>query len=398
MATDRSGSDPTASRRVAFNVVERTLSSAAFADRAFHAEARDLQGRDRAFAKQLAFGAVQRRGSLDWVIAKHVDRDLDPPIRAALHVGLQQMLFMSVADHAAIGESVALVRSHKGHKLVNAVLRSVQRVGVNWPADDHPDGAAITHAIPLWVAEMWWQWLGPEQARALMAACNRPAEQALRVNPLVAEASAVPGRAEGDTIWPEAAFDLFASDAYKCGAVTPQSSASQAVSRWVDPQPGERILDLCAAPGGKTAHLAALSGDRAEIVAIEIDPKRAEAARRQLRRMNVSSASVVVADAAKLPDLGGSFDRVLLDPPCTGLGTLQRHPDLRWRVREHDVLKLAELQARMLEQARAALAPGGRLVYSVCTLSPSEEQELGESIRLLPHIDNTDGFYIARNG
>lgn len=398
MATDQSTSEATSARQVAFRVVSRTLADGAFADRAFHAEAKALVGRDRSFAKQLAFGAVQRRGSLDWVIDQHVDRELDTPIRAALHIGLQQMLFMSVADHAAIGESVELVRRHKGHKLVNAVLRSVQRKGVQWPGELDAGAAAITHSLPLWIARMWWDWLGPDEARALMAACNTPAEQALRINPLAGVGVELPGRRIGDALLPDAPLDLFEVDLYKAGAITPQSSASQRVSEWVDPQPGERILELCAAPGGKTAHLAALSGDSAEIVAVEIDRKRAAATRQQLERMKVTSATVVEANAARLPDLGGRFDRVLLDPPCTGLGTLQRHPDLRWRVHRADVDRLADLQGQMLEQALSWLAPGGRIVYSVCTLSPKEERELGESVRLMPHSDHTDGFYISRNG
>lgn len=169
----------------------------------------------------------------------------------------------------------------------------------------------------------------------------------------------------------------------------------------LDPQPGERILDLCAAPGGKTTHLAALGGDRAEVVALELQPKRAAAIERQAQRLRATSVRVVVGDATDLgavaSELGGPFDRVLLDPPCSGLGTLQRHPDVRWRVTEEDVTRLGALQQQMAEQARGVLKPGGRFVYSVCTLSAPEELPCQQSTRTMPHRDGTDGFYIGRD-
>lgn len=403
MATARSSwADARGARATAHAVVLRTLDGGAYADRAFFGEARGLSGRDRSLAKRLAYGTVQRRGSLDWLIDRHTDRKLDPEIRAALQLGLYQLLFTEVADHAAVGETVELVKGNKGHKLVNAVLRKVQRESVQWPGDATPEAAAVTHSHPLWLVRLWWDWLGPEETRLLLAANNEPAEQALRINPLAGIDIDLPGRREGDALILEGPIDLFEHELYRAGAITPQSRASQLVSRWVDPQPGERILDLCAAPGGKTTHLAALSGDRAEIVAVELQPRRAAAIERQAKRLHANSVRVVVGDATDLAaiatELGGRFDRVLLDPPCSGLGTLQRHPDVRWRVQEDDMERLAVLQRQMAGEARSVLAPGGRFVYSVCTLSPAEELACGESTRTFPHRDGTDGFYIGRDG
>src|SRR6188472_47670 len=308
-------------RRAAHAVVLRTLSEGAYADRALHGEALGLEPRDRTLAKQLAFGTVQRRLSLDHIIARHVDRALEPGVRAALQLGLFQLLFLDgVAAHAAIGEAVELAKPSPGHRLVNAVLRRVQREGVELPSDATPEGASIRHSHPRWVADLWWDWLGPDETRALLAADNEPAELALRVNALVDyDLDDVPGRREGEAIVVDGPFDALAHPGYAAGAFTPQSRASQLVARALAPAPGERVLDLCAAPGGKTTHLAALMEGKGEVVAVERNPQRARALQATCARMRAESVRVVHADALAF-DGGASFDRVLVDPPCSGLG------------------------------------------------------------------------------
>jgi 16S rRNA (cytosine967-C5)-methyltransferase len=387
-------------RRAAHAVVLRTLSSGAYADRALHGEARGLQPRDRALAKQLAFGTVQRRLTLDHVIAAHVDRELDPSVRAALQLGLFQLMFLDgVAAHAAIGEAVELAKPSPGHRLVNAVLRRVQRDGVELPSDTTPQGASIRHSHPRWIVDLWWDWLGPDATRALLAADNEPAELALRVNALVDyDLDDVPGRREGEAIVVDGPFDALAHPGYAAGAFTPQSRASQLVARALAPAPGERVLDLCAAPGGKTTHLAALMEGTGEVVAVERNPQRARALQATTARLRAPNVTVITADANDY-DGAGRFDRVLLDPPCSGLGTLRSHPDLRWRTSPEAVERLAAEQDVLLASARRALAPGGTLVYSVCTLSPREERLVTDAVqRTFPHRDGTDGFYIARDG
>jgi 16S rRNA (cytosine967-C5)-methyltransferase len=375
---------------VAHRVVVRTLEQGAYADRALEGEARGLSRRDRAFAQQLVYGTVQRRLTLDYVVDALVERPPPTVARAALHLGLYQLLFLDgVPDRAAVSESVELVKGHRAAGLVNAVLRRVARDGFELPGDETPEDASIRHSHPEWLVRMWWDWIGPEETRELLAADNRPAEFAVRVNPLV---EPDPERLR----LPDGPFDAASHADFRRGAFIVQSRASQLVSTIVDPQPGERVLDLCAAPGNKTTHLAALMGNEGEIVAYERHPGRAETLRRTCERMRATCVRVVCDDAANAT---GTFDRVLLDPPCSGLGTLQRNPDLRWRMTPERIQVLAAEQDRLLEAAERCVAPGGRLVYSVCTLSPAEERlDREKARRTWPHRDGTDGFYIAADG
>ncbi len=411
--------DVTPARRVAYAVIRRVFEQGAYADRALHGEARGLDARERGMAMQLAYGTVQRRLTLDHVIEQLAARpvaELDPPTLAALRLGLYQLAFLgNAAPHAVVGESVELAKGGTGgHALVNAVLRRALRDGIPaLPDDATPRGAAIAHSYPLWLVELWWERFGPDDTRALLRAGNAPGELALRVNTLVATPAEVAQALEqttspaGDEL-PEGLvvagpFDAHAHPLYRRGAYVAQSRAAMLVARTLDPQRGERVLDLCAAPGGKTTHLAALMGDEGEIVAVERHAKRAQALRRTCERMTASIVDVQTADAKRFTTRE-PFDRVLVDPPCSGLGTLQGHPDLRWRMSPAAIAELADRQAAILDAAGAALRPGGALVYSTCTLSPSENEarvaQTGlqvESERLvLPHRDRTDGFYIAR--
>ena len=408
-------------RVVAFRVMRR-VSDGAYADRAFRAEAERarLAPQDRAFAQQLAYGAIQRRLTLDHVIAGLSSRPLDkldPPLLDALRLGVHQLLFMdSVPDHAAVSETVELAKRSRGggHALANAVLRRASREAramLDALDPSTPAGASVLQSHPQWIAELWWRHLGPEDAVALMEADNRPAEDAVRINPLVpADTSGLEQRGEHDPDIPEALvltrpFDVEGSDLFQAGAITPQSRASMRVARTLDPRPGESVLDMCAAPGTKTTHVAALMGDDGRIVAVEKNPARADALRDNCRRMRAESVEVIVEDARSVD---GQFDRVMLDAPCSNLGTLARRPDARWRKTPEQVGELALLQRELLDNAARLVRSGGRLVYSVCTISPREGPEqldrfLADHPELrelscrqtLPHRDGTDGFFVA---
>ena len=423
-------------RACALRVVQRVFEQGAYADRALNAEAAGLETRERALATRIAFGTVQRRATLDHVAQALVRRpleQLEPGVLAALRIGLFQLLYMErVPTHAVVDETVELAKRHSrgGAGLVNAVLRRAARQDGALLADLNdatPPGAALMHSVPEWLARLWWDELGADEARALIREINEPAEAALRINTLVATAEEVvralpvPARPapvpdaeatdlpEGLVL--EAPFDAHGSELWERGAVMPQSRASMLASRRLGPRPGDRLLDLCAAPGGKTSHLAALIEDRGEVVAVERHPGRARALEENCRRMGASCVDVRVGDAAEfaLADGEARFDRVLVDPPCSGLGTLQSRPDRRWRASPESIAEVSALQARILSAGASATRPGGVLVYSVCTISHSEGRgvveaflqanpgwAVEEALQLLPHRHRTDGFYIAR--
>ncbi|HMD51208.1 MAG TPA: RsmB/NOP family class I SAM-dependent RNA methyltransferase, partial [Solirubrobacteraceae bacterium] len=252
-------------------------------------------------------------------------------------------------------------------------------------SDATPGQAALKHSHPEWIAGLWWEALGADGARALMAADNEPGEVAIRANTLVTDADSLarelPVSTRRDPEIPEALvlqepYDAHRSPLWEAGAFQPQSRAAMLVARVLAPRPGERVLDLCAAPGGKSTHLAALMGDRGEVVAVERDRRRAGVLVRSAQRLRARSVRVEVADAEREREEGAVFDRVLLDAPCSGLGTLQAHPDLRWRMTPAAVDRMAAAQARILAAAAGSLRPGGVLVYSTCTISPTENERL----------------------
>jgi len=416
---------PSPARRAAYAVVRRVFEQGAYADRALRRVTERLDARERAFATQLAYGTVQRAGTLDHLAAAYARRPteaLDPPVLAALRLGLFQLAFLDgVAPHAAVDESVELVKrdAPRAAGLVNAVLRRAAteaREAVAALPDATPEEAAIAHSVPRWLAGMWFEQLGADQARALLAASNRPAEHALRANTLVVTARelrrALPvpahlGPDAPEAVVVDAPFDAHGSPLFGLGALLPQSRASQLVAHAVDPQPGEAVLDLCAAPGGKTTHLAALMRDQGRVVAVERHAGRADQLRRTAERMHATIVEVRHGDAADGTP-GETFDRVLVDPPCSGLGTLRSRPDLRWRASPAQIQELAEEQRAILDAAAAATRPGGRLVYSTCTLSALENErqvaaftarhrdfELEDVRTTTPHRDGTDGFFVA---
>jgi len=398
-------------RRAAFRVVLRVNEQEAFADQALHAEAGDLDPRDRAFARQLAYGTVQRRRTLDHVAGRLSTRKrLDPQTRAAVQLGLFQLLFLEgVPARAAVSESVELAKGGRGASLVNAVLRRAADEGparLLEPIEDE----GVRESYPHWLVELWRGAYGAKTAAKLMRRLNEPAETVVRANRLKtspeALADALGGRPVGpDGVLLDRPFDAYAHPLWAEGHFMPQSRSSQAVARAVAPHPGERVLDLCAAPGGKTTHLAALMQDRGEIVSVEQQADRADGLRRTCERMGVTIARVEERDAAEPPAEPGSFDRVLVDPPCSGLGTLQQRPDLRWRVTPERIAGIVDEQRAILAAAAAAVRPGGLLVWSTCTLNPAENEELLDGLAgftpqeasiLLPHETRSAGFQVTR--
>ena len=392
-------------RRVAHKVLVRVFEEDAYADRAFASEAKDLDARDRAFAQRIAYGAIQMVRTLDHAIERLGGRPvdaMDAPVRAAIRLGAYELAFLGgVPARASVNEAVELVKASPARRaagFANAVLRRVSegiRELVAGLPESTPQEAALRHSYPDWVAGTWWEEWGADEALALMRAQNEPPETAVRVV-ATGEARVVdridPGELERGEVWP-------------------QSRGSQLAGATVDVQPGDRVLDLCAAPGGKTTQLARTAS---EVVAVELHPGRARELEENVRRLGFSNVRVVNADARELsPELTG-FDHVLVDAPCSGLGVLAARPDLRWRARP-----LPELQAELLRVAAERVKPGGTIVYSVCTIARAENEDVVDASGLsaeslgaawpefahprrpeflltLPHRHGTSGFFVAR--
>jgi 16S rRNA (cytosine967-C5)-methyltransferase len=401
-------------REAAYQVVLRVFEEDAYADRVLRSAAKDLDSRDRSLAQRLAFGTVQRARTLDHAIdklGKRPVRKLDPPVRAALRLGAYQLGYTEVPPHAAVNETVELVRSARLERAVpftNAVMRRLSEGIAPLLAalpEDTPEAAALKHSYPDWVAELWWEELGPEEALALMRTQNEPPERVVRLNRR--KSGQVEGRPDPDL--PDALHvERVDEDALHAGLIWPQSRGSQLAGLVVGSRPGERTLDLCAAPGGKATQL---EGD---VVAVELHPGRARELEENCRVLGADNVKVVNADATKLPLQVTGFDRVLVDAPCSGLGVLAARPDLRWRSRP-----LPELQAELLRAAAERVKPGGTIVYSVCTLNPEENEAIVDASGLQveplgdewpqfrhprrpeflltqPHVHGTAGFFIAR--
>ena len=434
-------------RRAAHAALLRAASSRSHLDLTLAAvpELRDLDSRDAGLALELAAGTLKRRGTLDAVLERcsaHPLKKVSPTALAALRMGAYQLLYLDrIPAHAAVDESVALIgKEGSGTRgFVNAVLRRVSAEGRGilgeLTAGDDLRSVALRHSYPLWLARQWTEEYGPQAAAELMEAGNDAPERCLRVNPLVGTREGAIERLAEDKVtatpvegFPEALVvdgpPVERTAAFRDGLVTPQSRGSQLAGRVAAESvgPGAAVADLCAAPGLKTAQLAA--APPARLLAVEEDQQRAAELRTFLERLRVTGAEVIAGDALKLSAReDGAFDAVLLDAPCTGLGTLSSRADLRWRRHRADVDRLANLQRRLLRRAAALVRPGGALTYSVCTLTRAETldviddllesggwtlDDLGAQFPSLAHLervgtlltwpprDRTSGFFIAR--
>jgi len=355
-----------------------------------------LDERDRAFAHELVLGVLRRRGWLDHVLVRLVERPLDrvaPPVRDVLRLGAYQLLFLRVAEHAAVSESVDLARSvePRAGGFVNAVLRRLQRDGAPPEPDAvaDPRGWLVSYgSLPPWLADRWVARLGPGRAVARARALLGASPVAFRINPRVADAGSrlealgvrsEPAAIPGALTLLEGRLAPFAAD----GVVYVQDQGSQLVARLAAAE--GVVLDACAAPGGKSLLIADLGGGRTKVVASEASRRRVATLERLRERWRAAEVRVVAADARR-PPFRTPFDVVLLDAPCTGLGTIGRHPDIRWRLLETDVERQARRQAELIEALAPLVRPGGRLVYATCSVEPEENEGVVEPF-LAAHAD-----------
>ena len=408
-------------RRAAFEIL-RGVAAGAFSSTLLAAEEPKLKVSDRALTHELVLGVLRWQLWLDKLIEHYSKRPadaLDLPVLLALRLGLYQLRFLTrIPASAAVNESVNLVRSagvSSAAAFVNAVLRRAIREGDYDPAEEATDFSeklAITTSHPVWLIQRWATQFGFEETEGFARANNTIAPTAFRVveknfQGILAQLRAAGGIVEASTIaedaWRVSGASAVLRELAAAGQIYLQDEASQLVAQTLDVQPGERVLDLCAAPGGKTTLMATRVDDNAFIVAADISKRRLETLRK-----TKSIKSVVLDAAEQLPFADGTFDRILVDAPCSGTGTLRRNPEIRWRISEADIQTLAAQQKLFLKQAARVLKPGGQLVYSTCSVERDENEQVIEAFqrehnefqlrktrRTWPHREGSDGFFLA---
>lgn len=404
---------------------------------------------ERNFLTELTYGVVQRLNTLDWVLSlylKYPLKKLTPSIRIVLRIGVYQLLYLDrVPASAAVDEAVKMAHRH-GHRgvagLVNAVLRKVniERSNLPWPErSENEQFLSLYYSYPLWMVRRWLTNMGEEEAEVFCRSGNTVPPLTARTNTLILQRAELKkilkdeGVEATNCIYAEEGLHLKLSgrltdlNSFQKGFFHIQGESSMLVSRLVNPQPGENILDLCSAPGGKTTHLATIMANHGNILAGDLYSQRLKLVDEAARRQGLRIIQTQKIDGRNLPSsMHDYFHRVLLDAPCSGLGVIRRKADLKWRRQPDDINSLAALQLELLKGAYKALCPGGVLIYSACTLEPEETREVVDSflrlevsaqlsvlspllptelqeeereegmVNLLPHRHNLDGFFVAR--
>jgi 16S rRNA (cytosine967-C5)-methyltransferase len=393
--TPRGGGAGLDAREIALGILVDVSTRAAFADVLLGTRIAKLPPPDRRLATRLVLGTLAWRARLDYEIERLAARpcgDIDPPALEILRMGLFQLRFLDrIPRHAAVDTSVELAKRNPRTRhlagFVNAVMRRAAREAVALPARERDEvGAlAVEYSHPRWLVERFIEWLGRADAERLMAANNEAAPNVIRLNlargprdELLARLAAdgfeiaAHGRAPETIVL--AGAPHFDSESYRAGLFHAQGQASQMVARLLGPDAGALVADCAAAPGGKTTHLAELVGERGRVIALDVNFAGLRNARALARRLGHRNIAFLRADlaAATAPLRAGQIEYVLLDAPCTGLGTLREHPEIKWRLKPEDPTRMAALQSRMLAHAAELVAPGGAIVYAVCSLAPEE--------------------------
>jgi len=409
-----------------------------------------LSERDRALLTELTYGTLRWRGKIDARLSQKLRRplaDTDAFVRNLLRVTVYQLFFLDkIPDYAAVNEAVELTKTQRGSKtagFVNGVLRNLLRrknPDAKAPSTDNSIAAiAAELSHPEWLVKRWIAEFGLSEATALMRANNERAPLVLRANQLKCRrgellarlhdhgiaATATPLSPQGISV--ESGGNVENLPGFAEGLFQIQGESSQLVAYLLAPSAGERILDACAAPGGKTTHIAELMDNSGVVIALDNLPRGIERIRENIARLNLPSIQIARADATQelTGELGAPYDRILVDGPCSGLGTLRSHPEIKWQRQERDILRLSQLQAKILNRVAGYLKPDGMLVYSTCTLTRNENERIveaflaahqefeledaarylpesakpmvrGKFFQALPHRDNTDGFFAAR--
>lgn len=432
------------SRRVALQAL-LAVESGAHAEAALAHRLRGvvMARRDIALTTELVYGTVRRLNSIDHALGSISDRpvsNLPPPIRNILRMGAYQLLYLDrIPGYAAVNDSVALARSY-GHsgtvRLVNAVLRRLAASpGLGELPTDTVDRMALELSHPRWLLERWLSRYGQQDTIRLCEWNNQPAPVVVRPNRLRGGLDALVRSLESDGVsWKTAGLlaepdcgiviDGFGAvaelDAYRRGLFQVQDEGAMLVSIVAGPVPGQTVLDVCAGPGGKTTHMAELMENHGRILAIDITDERLRMVVGACERLGITIVRVTRGDARDLSRIGGLFDVVLVDAPCSGTGALRRNPDARWTKNAADIGRLSKLQLELVVSASTRVRPGGTLTYATCSLEPEENGDVVSSflrsypgfslqppestpvpmpegfMQLLPHVHGSDGLFMAR--
>jgi len=440
------------SRFLAFLALKNVYQKQAYTDVALNraiksvSKSGDISQTDRSFACELVYGIVRRQRTLDALIdllGKKKAAQQPPELRIILHLGLYQLRYLDrIPESAAVNTSVDLAKEHRLGKLsgvVNGLLRSYIRQAAGGDPLQLPDEPiarlGVKHSFPDWIVETWLEQLPSEEVDELLAWFNQSPQIDLRVNILTSSIEEVEAALQDEGVKVqripylpqglrlESAGAITELPGYKQGWWTIQDSSAQLVSHLLDPQPEETIIDACAAPGGKTTHIAELMGDRGHVVACDRVEKRLKKVRENAARLKLHSIQIEPGDSRDFTTFNNLADRVLLDVPCSGLGTLHKRPDLRWRRTPQSIEELFELQHQLIEQAANWVKPQGVLVYATCTLNILENEKVIQSflannndwsiqfppdaiaqnwvtsagwIEIYPHRHDMDGFFMVR--
>lgn len=454
MKTQQAAGRGSSARELAMNVLTKVEQEQAYSNLLLNQmlTKAKLERQEAALATELVYGTIQRLNTIDHYLGRFVSRGLDklqPWVRSLLRLSFYQLYYLQrIPSHAAVDEAVKLAK-RRGHQgiagMVNGVLRNALRQldELSPPSSADPvTYISLAHSHPEWLVRRWIEQFGRETAEAICAANNEPPKVSVRANAfrqsrdellrhmqeqgLAAQASAISPAG----IIVEGAGNMAHTAWYESGELSIQDESSMLVADLVDPSPEMNVLDCCAAPGGKTTHIAEKMQNTGTVWANDLHRHKQELIDRQAARLGLTNVRTITGDAAELGQQfpKESFDRILLDAPCSGLGVIRRKPDLKWVKQEHMLHDIAAIQLRLLESVAPLLKRGGILVYSTCTLEYTENEgvvraflerhpeyaldetanrfvtgEVGEQaavgsgmLRILPHQFHSDGFFIAR--
>ena len=431
-------------RQAAFEILTRVCRGGAYSNIAIDGalDSADLSALDAAFVSALTRGVLERQISLDYVLAKHLDRPLkklEPQVLTVLRMGAYQLLFMDkIPAEAAVDESVRLAKNNRrayAAGLVNAVLRAVSREGFDPPRGNDPQSLSVAYSCPDWIISLWLRSYGENNTMELLKASLGKPPVFLRANTLkitahdlknILNAGGVSAETCASPLLP-GAVELTGSpgavyklEAYKAGMFHVQDLASQLCALALEAKEGDSVMDVCAAPGGKSFTIAENMKNLGEVYAFDIYPQKIKLIDEGAARLGISIIKTAVRDALAPDDNNLTADRILCDVPCSGLGIIRRKPEIRYK-NVKDIDNLPDIQYCILKNSAERLRPGGRLIYSTCTLNPRENQDVvnrflsenhgfkaakpvegiksadenGMFLTLMPHTHNTDGFFIA---